>query len=148
MKVRIELDDSLADTELVIRVSRIDERIQKIQDVLEESAAPTILFYKESSEYFVELAEILFFETDGAKIFAHARNDAYEVKLKLYELEELLPRYFCRISKSTIVNAKAIYSLEKSFSGTSSVQFSKTHKKVHVSRHYYHLLKEKLSEVR
>ena len=54
MKVRIELDDSLADTELVIRVSRIDERIQKIQDVLEESAAPTILFYKESSEYFVK----------------------------------------------------------------------------------------------
>ena len=30
MKVRIELDDRLADTELVIRVSRIDERIQKI----------------------------------------------------------------------------------------------------------------------
>lgn len=147
MKVRIELDDSLADTELVIRVSRIDERIQKIQDALEE-AAPSILFYKGNSEYFVDLAEILFFETDGAKIFAHARNEAYEVKLKLYELEELLPRYFCRISKSTIVNAKAIYSLEKSFSGTSSVQFSETHKKVHVSRHYYQLLKEKLSEVR
>lgn len=148
MKVRIELDDSLADTELVIRVSRIDERIQKIQDVLEESAAPTILFYKESSEYFVELAEILFFETDGAKIFAHARNDAYEVKLKLYELEEILPRYFCRISKSTIANIKAIYALDKSFSGTSTVQFYNTHKQVHVSRHYYQLLKEKLSEVR
>lgn len=94
MKVRIELDDRLADTELVIRVSRIDERIQKIQDALNEATAPAILFYKENSEYFVDLAEILFFETDGAKIFAHARNDAYEVKLKLYELEELLPRYF------------------------------------------------------
>ena len=34
MKVRIELDDRLADTVLVIRVSRIDERIQKIQDAL------------------------------------------------------------------------------------------------------------------
>ena len=100
MKVRIELDDRLADTELVIRVSRIDERIQKIQDALNEATAPAILFYKENSEYFVDLAEILFFETDGAKIFAHARNDAYEVKLKLYELEELLPRYSCRISKS------------------------------------------------
>ena len=148
MKVRIELDERLADTELVIRVSRIDERIQKIQDALNEATAPAILFYKENSEYFVDLAEILFFETDGAKIFAHARNDAYEVKLKLYELEELLPRYFCRISKSTIANARAIYSLEKSFSGTSSVQFYETHKKVHVSRHYYQLLKEKLSEVR
>ena len=83
MKIRIELDDRLADTELVIRVSRIDERIQKIQDALNEATAPAILFYKENSEYFVDLAEILFFETDGAKIFAHARNDAYEVKLKL-----------------------------------------------------------------
>ena len=148
MKVRIELDDRLADTELVIRVSRIDERIQKIQDALNEVTAPAILFYKENSEYFVDLAEILFFETDGSKIFAHARNDAYEVKLKLYELEEILPRYFCRISKSTIANIKAIYALDKSFSGTSTVQFYNTHKQVHVSRHYYQLVKEKLSEVR
>ena len=122
--------------------------IQRIQEALEKTATPSILFYKESSEYFLDLADILFFETDGSKIFAHARNDAYEVKLKLYELEEILPRYFCRISKSTIANIKAIYALDKSFSGTSTVQFYNTHKQVHVSRHYYQLVKEKLSEVR
>ncbi|ETJ26632.1 LytTr DNA-binding protein, partial [human gut metagenome] len=71
-----------------------------------------------------------------------------EVKLKLYELEECLPRYFCRISKSTITNIKAIYSLEKSFSGTSSIRFYDTHKQVHVFRHYFQFLKEKLSEMR
>ena len=142
MNIRIELDQSLDETEMVIKVSRLDERIQRIQEALEETATPSILFYKESSEYFLDLADILFFETD------HARNDASEVKLKLYELEEILPRYFCRISKSTIANIKSIYALDKSFSGTSTVQFYNTHKQVHVSRHYYQLVKEKLSEVR
>ena len=64
-----------------------------------------------------------FFETDGEKIYGHTKDEAYEVKQKLYELEGLLPIAFCRISKSTIVNAKQIYSLEKSFSGTSTVNF-------------------------
>ncbi len=39
MKIRIELDDRLADTELVIRVSWIDDRIVKIQDALNEATA-------------------------------------------------------------------------------------------------------------
>lgn len=148
MKIRIELDAALDEKEMVIRVAHLDERIQKIQQILEEDSQPLIIFYKGSSEFFIDLADILFFETDGSKIFAHSREEAYEVRLKLYELEEVLPRCFCRISKSTIVNMRAIYSLEKSFSGTSTVQFARTYKQVHVSRHYYQLLKEKISEVR
>ena len=70
MNIRIELDQSLDETEMVIKVSRLDERIQRIQEALEETATPSILFYKESSEYFLDLADILFFETDGSKIFA------------------------------------------------------------------------------
>ncbi len=65
--------------------------------------------------------------------------------MKLYELEDCLPAYFCRVSKSTIANARAVYSLDKSFSGTSRISFHKTHKEVHVSRHYYHLLKRKIT---
>ena len=148
MKIRIELDTDMAETEVVIRTAQYGEEVARIQAALEQANRQPIAFYKDTSEYFLDLAEILFFETDGSKIFAHARNDAYEVKLKLYELEEILPRYFCRISKSTIANIKAIYALDKSFSGTSTVQFYNTHKQVHVSRHYYQLVKEKLSEVR
>ena len=115
MKIRVELDSNLEEAEIVIKAPRFDEQIERIQRSLEEVAKPSILFYKDTSEYYVDLADILFSETEGNKIFAHARNNAYEVKLKLYELEECLPRYFCRISKSTITNIKAIYSLEKSF---------------------------------
>lgn len=148
MKIRVELDIGLTETEIVIRTAHLDEEITRIQQVLEEAHSQPIAFYKETSEYFVDLSQILFFETDGNKIFAHARNDAYEVKLKLYELEAKLPPHFCRISKSTIANIRAIYALDKSFSGTSTIQFYETHKQVHVSRHYYQILKEKLNEKR
>lgn len=148
MKVRIELDDSLEQVEVIIRSSQLGPELECIQQALQQVSRPSLVFYKGSSEYFLSLSDILFFETDGTKIFAHTGDDAYEVKMKLYELEDCLPAYFCRVSKSTIANSKAIYSLDKSFSGTSRISFYQTHKEVHVSRHYYHLLKEKLREVR
>ncbi|GGE36112.1 DNA-binding protein [Streptococcus himalayensis] len=148
VRIRVELDETLSETEVVIRTAQFGEELALIQRSLQQMIAKPLIFYKGTSEYFLRVEEILFFETDGSKIFAHSAEDAYEVKLKLYELEDYLPYYFCRISKSTIANTQAIYSLDKSFSGTSRISFYKTHKQVHVSRHYYQLLKEKLREMR
>lgn len=148
MKIRIELDDSLNDIEVVIRASHLSEELEQIQQALSQVSRPQLIFYKGSSEYFLDLADILFFETDGTRIFGHTRDNAYEVKFKLYELENSLPKIFCRISKSSIVNTRSIYSLDKSFSGTSTIRFYDTVKQIHVSRHYYQLLKEKLRETR
>jgi response regulator of the lytR/algR family len=148
MKVRIELDPEMDEAEMIIRAPRLTEDLAQLQQMILDRKMATLTFYKDRSEYFVNVSEILFFETDGEKIYGHTREDAYEVRQKLYELEEILPITFCRISKSTIVNAKQIYSIEKSFSGTSTVNFYQTHKQVHVSRHYYQLLKERLKEMR
>lgn len=148
MKVRIELDPQMDEPEMIIRAPRLTEEVARLQQLILEQKMTPLTFYKDRSEYFVDVSEILFFETDGEKIYGHTREEAYEVRQKLYVLEEILPIAFCRISKSTIVNAKQIYSIEKSFSGTSTVNFYQTHKQVHVSRHYYQLLKERLKEMR
>lgn len=148
MKVRIELDPQMDEPEMIIRAPRLTEDVARLQQLILEQKMTPLTFYKDRSEYFVDVSEILFFETDGEKIYGHTREEAYEVRQKLYELEEILPIAFCRISKSTIVNIKQIYSIEKSFSGTSTVNFYQTHKQVHVSRHYYQLLKERLKEMR
>lgn len=148
MKVRIELDPEMDEPEMLIRAPRLTEDVARLQQLILEQKMTPLTFYKDRSEYFVDVSEILFFETDGEKIYGHTREEAYEVRQKLYELEEILPIAFCRISKSTIVNTKQIYSIEKSFSGTSTVNFYQTHKQVHVSRHYYQLLKERLKEMR
>ena len=148
MKVRIELDPQMDEPEMIIRAPRLTEDVARLQQLILEQKMTPLTFYKDRSEYFVDVSEILFFETDGEKIYGHTKEEAYEVRQKLYELDEILPIAFCRISKSTIVNTKQIYAIEKSFSGTSTVNFYQTHKQVHVSRHYYQLLKERLKEMR
>ena len=148
MKVRIELDPQMDEPEMIIRAPRLTEDVARLQQLILEQKMTPLTFYKDRSEYFVDVSEILFFETDGEKIYGHTKEEAYEVRQKLYELEEFLPIAFCRISKSTIGNTKQIYAIEKSLSGTSTVNFYQTHKQVHVSRHYYQLLKERLKEMR
>lgn len=92
--------------------------------------------------------DILFFETDGGMIYAHTVDDVFQTKYKLYELEELLPRTFLRISKSAIVNTDKIYSIHRNLTASSLIAFQHTHKEIYVSRSYYKLLKSKLEEKR
>ncbi|MGT2935638.1 LytTR family DNA-binding domain-containing protein [Streptococcus castoreus] len=148
MKIVIDLDASCDGIEVAIKTAQLTEQVVQLQQLLRQMDRKPLIFYKGSSEYFLDLSDILFFETDGNKIFGHSKDNAYEVKLKLYELETYLPPSFCRVAKATIVNTSCIYSLEKSFSGTSRICLYNTNKQVHVSRHYYQLLKEKLREMR
>ncbi len=150
MKINIELDSNLKEIELVIKTPDLNSDVILIKELVEKAIVNSqkIVFYKGDSEYFIPLESILFFETDDNKIYAHTTNEFFEVKFKLYELEQLIPFYYCRISKSSIINTKAIYSLEKSFSGSSTASFSNSKKQVHISRHYYKILKDKLKEMR
>ncbi|MBO4901563.1 MAG: LytTR family transcriptional regulator [Lachnospiraceae bacterium] len=147
MKVKIEIDPAATDCEVTIRCAGVNEEVVRIQKLLSESAAELshISFYKEDSEYFLPLGEILFFETDGGLIRAHTATDEFETKYKLYELEERLPSYFLRISKSTILNTHKLYSITKNLAGASKVEFQGTYKTVYCSRNYYKALKEILA---
>lgn len=151
MKIRIELEENLSEDEVVIRCRSLTDEVKQVQNAVATatSSQQSFILYKEDTEYYVALSDILFFETEGSQLYAHTRDNAYQAKYRLYELEEILPGYFLRVSKSTIVNVKEIYSLSKSnLTSTSVAAFEGSHKQVFVSRHYSKLLKEKLTEVR
>ena len=150
MKIRIELDSEIKENEVVIRCNELKEEIIKIQKIISEliDEKKEMVFYKDNTEYYVSIDEILFFETEENSIYAHVLNNVYQVKYKLYELEEILPRNFVRISKSTIVNIDHIYSITRNITSSSLVEFKGTHKKVYASRFYYKVLKLKLAEKR
>ncbi|MGL5348884.1 MAG: LytTR family DNA-binding domain-containing protein [Peptostreptococcaceae bacterium] len=150
MKIRIEIDEKIKEDEVIIKCSQLNDEINKIQNVLKEilSQKTSMVFYKDNIEYFISLEEILFFETEGSFIFAHTIDNVYQVKYKLYELEEILPNNFMRVSKSTILNVDYIYSITRNLTASSIVEFQHTHKTVYVSRNYYKPLKFKLLEKR
>lgn len=149
MKVRIEIDSNIEEDEIIIKCKELTKSIQKIEETIQqENQIINFTFYKDNTEYYIPLNSILFFETSGNEINAHTSNKIYKVKYKLYELEEILPINFIRVSKSTILNVDHIFSIEKNLTASSIVQFNKTHKQVYVSRNYYKKLKERINERR
>lgn len=150
MKIKIEIDESLSEDEVLIRCRGLTEQVTEIQKAVSEvvNTSQRFVFYRGNTEYYLALDEILFFETDGDGINAHTRDNIYQTKYKLYELEDLLPGCFMRISKSSIVNTNHIYSISRNLTASSVVAFSGTHKQVYVSRYYYKPLVNKLEEKR
>lgn len=150
MKIRIEVDEKIEEDEIIIRCRKLNDEVCNIQKSLSDmlSQKAQITFYKNNMEYYICLSEILFFETEATSISAHTVDNIYQVKYKLYELEEILPKNFMRVSKSTIVNIDYIYAIERNLTSSSIVEFQNTHKKIYVSRYYYKLVKLKLLEMR
>ena len=150
MKIKIEIAESLSEDEVLIRCRGLTEQVTEIQKAVSEvvNTSQRFVFYRGNTEYYLALDEILFFETDGDGINAHTRDNIYQTKYKLYELEDLLPGCFMRISKSSIVNTNHIYSISRNLTASSVVAFAGTHKQVYVSRYYYKPLVNKLEEKR
>jgi len=150
MKVRIEIENNLIEDEVIIRCSEINNNIQKIQTAISNvtSEIQKIACFKENIEVYLPLEQILFFETNGNSVDVHITDDVYSIKHRLYELEEILPRDFIRISKSTIVNSHHIFSITRNLTASSLVQFHNSHKQVYVSRYYYKDLRKKINERR
>lgn len=147
MRLRIDVDPQ-AEEEIVIRCRKVDERIHRIQRYLGEeiAAGRRLVFFKQDEEFYFPLDDVLFFETEGERVYAHTAHDAFRVKQRLYELEELLPRQFVRIAKGTILNVRQVYSLQRDLASASMVQFHNSHKQAFVSRHYYKALRQRLDE--
>lgn len=150
MKIKIEIDEGLEEDEVIIRCRGLTEQIANVQNAVSEivHTSQKFVFYKGNTEYYLALNEILFFETDSEGINAHTKDNIYQTKYKLYELEDILPGTFMRISKSAIVNTAHIYSISRNLTASSVVAFSGTHKQVYVSRYYYKPLVNKLEEKR
>ena len=67
MKVRIELDPEMDEAEMIIRAPRLTEDVARLQQLILEQKMTPLTFYKDRSEYFVDVSKILFFETDGER---------------------------------------------------------------------------------
>lgn len=146
MKIRIEIDETAEESEVIIRCARIDPTIVHVQSAVLDALAEEqrLSLFKNGMEYYLPPDDILFFEAVGGKTWAHTPDDVFEIKMRLYELEEMLPRSFIRISKSAIVGTKNIRSIEKNIAGPSIIRFGGSHKQIAASRQYFKILKERL----
>ena len=98
-------------------------RDRYIKDLSEQNLQ--IDLYKDNEEFYFSVEDILFFETEQESVYAHTIQDSYLIKHRLYELEKMLPGYFIRSSKSTIINSKQVYSITRNLTASSLVTFKR-----------------------
>ncbi|MBR4279380.1 MAG: LytTR family transcriptional regulator [Clostridia bacterium] len=146
-KVKIEIDENY-EPEIVIKCRALTDEVSKLQSMLTNLKSDEIELTSGDEVYFIAVNEILFFESYGSKTAAHTKTRMYYSDLKLYEISEQMPTYFMRISKSCIVNTKAISSIRREITGVCEAFFSDTPKKVYISRSYYKAFREKINETR
>ena len=150
MKITVELDENCIEEEVVIKCKAMNDSVNEIQRAITEivSQESKITLYRDRTEYYIPIKDILFFESDGYIICAHTVENTFITKNKLYELEKMLPWYFTRISKSAILNIKKVYAITKNITSSSAVEFYGTTKNVYVSRGFYKSLMSKMEDLR
>ena len=90
----------------------------------------------------MDVSEIYYFESVENVVFAYCKDEVYETKSRLYELEEKLSMTsFMRSSKSMIINLNKIESLSPIITGRFQALL-KNKELVMISRQYVGKLKE------
>lgn len=112
MKISINIDPGLSDTEIVINAASLTAETEKIIAAL-RMADDKLTVIKDGETHILDISKIAYIETVDRRTFVYTETDCFESKMKLYETEEKLCSVgFLRISKSCIVRLKYIRSLK------------------------------------
>lgn len=142
MKITIVDPSPGEEDEIVIRCRQLDERL--IRMLREYGGDTRLRCLQDGKIYFIPHDEVFYFESVDDKVFVYCEKEVYEIKHKLYELEELLPfKDFMRASKSTIICMAKITSLAPAFGGRFEALLSNG-ERVIISRQYVPELKRRL----
>ena len=142
MKITIQENERQEELEIVIKCRKADEQVARLITTL-SSFDKKLTGVKDGRTFVLDTSDIFYFESVDKKTFAYTESEVYEIPLRLYELEERLPRDFFRASKPTIINISKIKSLMPDFGGKLEVTLL-TGERLIVSRQYAQDLKNKL----
>jgi len=143
VKIIIDYNSSLAETEIHIKCSSVNEQIENL--ISEICIADSkIVGYIDNETFFIPLSDILYFEVVDSKAFFYTKEKYYRYKSTLIALEEKLKNTsFLRVSKTVIANLKKLTSIKKSENSKLIATLINGEKLV-ISRKYVDEIKRKL----
>ncbi len=111
----IRTDDANQEKAVLTVVEETAEVLQAVE--LLRGEMRSVIGIKEQKNYAIEAKAIYYVEIVDNKCFLYTKNDVFESKERLYELEGRLPESFMRCSKSMIVNLKKIRNVRGEMNG-------------------------------
>lgn len=143
IKITIEELTEGAEEEIVIRCASPDVEVLKLIYAL-KSRRDKLPCLDDGGIVMVEPRSVYYFEAVDDRVFAYCESKVYEIRKKLYELEQQFENTdFLRVSKSVIINLSKIKRITPEFSGRFEALLDNGEKAV-ISRQYVPALKKKL----
>ena len=135
MKVHIKQISDEAEECLIIECVDITPDIESIRSYA-LTKGTTLVGSVEERIYQFNLSDVFYFEAVDERVFAYTKNKTYELKIRLYELENAYSdKHFVRCSKSFIINLMKLDSISPALNGRFTAQM-KNGEKIIISRQY------------
>ena len=141
MKCELHIDKNL-DEKVLIYAHEQNKAVEEIKSFVENQDIE-LIGYKDGEIEKLNPNKVNCFIIENSKIYAITDDDKYHVKLRLYNLEEMLGESFIKINQSCIANIRKIKKFDSSISGTLSVIFKNGYID-YVSRRNIKSIKERL----
>ena len=126
---------------VAVRYHWITDEIQEIISFV-KSRQGQLSAMRDGKRFEVPVVDLFYAESVDERLFLYTASDSYEIRMKLYELEDLLKnKSFLRVSKSMIVNLMKITSVRPALNGRFSA-ILKNGEEVIISRKYVPELKK------
>ena len=146
MKLNINIDVGAKEPEILITTAHMTEDVNRVVEFVSRlDDSPTVLSgIRDDKVELLDYDAIIRIYAEEGKVFARTERGLYQIRLRLYEVEERLDNgKFVRISNSEIVNLKKVKSLDLSFVGTICMELSNGEVS-YVSRRYVSKIKKVL----
>lgn len=143
MKITIQDVGPGDEEEIIVRCRELDEALLRVIHELKTRRGKfTVTDNDKISQ--IDAGDVYYFESVDNKVFLYLEQGVYEVKYKLYEIEEEYANTdFFRASKSVIINLAKVKQFAPDFGGRFEAQM-KNGEKLIISRQYVPLLKKRL----
>lgn len=142
MKVEVKQVTSKEDEQAVISAVTITEDIQNAIDILDHNCR-VIPILSDGETVMCKTDNIYYIESVDKRSYVYTKENCYETKYRLYELEEVLSASFFRCSKAMIINIRKIKSVKGELNGRMNAELLNGEQIV-ISRAYVKELKKKL----
>lgn len=124
MKYKFVLDKN--DETCIIHAPMKTELITKIEELIycdnQQLDGINIYGYLGSDIVPIKLVDIFNITIEDEKTIAYVNDRKFQIKYRLYQLQEILPNDFVQINKSSIVNLSYIKRFNSSWGGTLMVE--------------------------
>ena len=141
MKCRTVIDKD-REEEVVIYVHEKNSLSYEIEELVLGKSLE-LFGYKDKNIVKLSPSDVFCFTVEDNKVYAICEKEKYQIKQRLYLLEEILDRDFVKINQSCIANIRKISKFDTSITGTLMISFKNGYRD-YVSRRQMKKVKERI----